>query len=180
MNAENIVFREIGREELGLGLFASFDRRQEVNLCLRKTERGWEEISDPFMDDWSEADYAFLVECLRGTLDGGGFVYGAFVCGALKGFVSVEGVRSGSRGQYMDLSSIHVSRECRGGGIGKRLFAAAKAFAGEKGAEKLYISAHSAVESQAFYRAAGCREAEEYDPRHVEKEPFDCQLECAL
>lgn len=33
---------------------------------------------------------------------------------------------------------------------------------GEKKAEKLYISAHSAVESQAFYKAIGCREAEEY------------------
>ena len=49
---------------------------------------------------------------------------------------------------------------------------------GEKKAKKLYISAHSAVESQAFYKAMGCVEAEEYNAEHVEKEPYDCQLEC--
>jgi len=36
------------------------------------------------------------------------------------------------------------------------------------------------VETQAFYRAMGCREAEEPNLEHVEKEPFDCQLEYQL
>ena len=45
------------------------------------------------------------------------------------------------------------------------------------GAEKLYISAHSAVESQAFYHAMGCVEAVEYKKEHVEQEPYDRQLE---
>ena len=45
---------------------------------------------------------------------------------------------------------------------------------------KLYISAHSAVESQAFYKAMGCVEAEVYHQGHVEEEPYDCQLECGL
>ena len=84
----------------------------------------------------------------------------------------------GSRGQYLDLSSIHVSQDARRRGIGRTLFQAALAFARDRGAEKLYISAHSAVESQAFYRAMGCVEAEEYDAGHVAREPFDCQLEC--
>lgn len=68
----------------------------------------------------------------------------------------------------------------RGQGIGKCLFAAAKEWAKENGAKKLYISAHSAVESQAFYRAMGCVEAEVYHQKHVEAEPYDCQLECLL
>ena len=50
----------------------------------------------------------------------------------------------------------------------------------EKGAGKLYISAHSAVESQAFYKAMGCVEAKEINAAHAEKEPFDCQLEFSL
>ena len=54
------------------------------------------------------------------------------------------------------------------------------ALLGENGAGKLYISAHSAVESQAFYKSMGCVEAGEYNPEHVEKEPYDCQLECRL
>ena len=48
------------------------------------------------------------------------------------------------------------------------------------GAAKLYISAHSSVETQAFYRKMGCVEAQAYDRHHVEAEPFDCQLECPL
>ncbi len=87
---------------------------------------------------------------------------------------------AGSRFQYLDLSSIHVSQDVRGQGIGKNLFSAAKRFARGKNAKKLYISAHSAVESQAFYRAMGCKEAEEYDAGHVKREPYDCQLEYVL
>ena len=48
------------------------------------------------------------------------------------------------------------------------------------GARKLYISSHSAVESVAFYLAMGCREAEELEPMHVAKEPYDRQLEYVL
>ena len=53
-------------------------------------------------------------------------------------------------------------------------------WAKQKGAKKLYISAHSAVESQAFYKSMGCVEAEVYNKKHVEDEPYDCQLECDL
>jgi len=73
-----------------------------------------------------------------------------------------------------------VSEDMRRGGIGKALFLAAAEWARKQGAKKLYISAHSAVESQAFYRAMGCVEAAEYHQKHVEAEPFDCQLEYVL
>lgn len=33
---------------------------------------------------------------------------------------------------------------------------------------------------QAFYRALGCVEAQVYNKEHVEKEPYDCQMECVL
>ena len=55
-----------------------------------------------------------------------------------------------------------------------------KEWAKQKGAKKLYISAHSAVESQAFYKSMRCVEAEVYNKKHVEDEPYDCQLECDL
>ena len=80
----------------------------------------------------------------------------------------------------MDLAAIHVSADMRGHGIGTELFAAAKQWAKSHGAGKLYISSHSAVESQAFYKKMGCTEAELYNLKHVEEEPFDCQLELKL
>jgi N-acetylglutamate synthase-like GNAT family acetyltransferase len=68
----------------------------------------------------------------------------------------------------------------RGKSIGKELFRLSKAWAKEHGAQKLYISAHSSVETQAFYRAMGCVEAVEYNEAHVAAEPCDCQMECVL
>ena len=142
-------YRPLTLTELNTTLFHSFQRRQVVTDCWRRVEGKWVIQPDPFIDDWTPEDYAFLVDCLKNTLSTGGMVYGAFIDGALKGFTSVEGKPLGSRGQYLDLTSIHVSRDARGHGIGKALFALAKEFARDRGAEKLYISAHSAVETQA-------------------------------
>lgn len=109
-----------------------------------------------------------------------GFIYGAFCSGKLKGFVSVPSEKIGENKEYMDLTNIHVSEDVRRRGIGKKLFEEATFWAQKQGAEKIYISAHSAVESQAFYKAMGCVEAKQYQQKHVEQEPFDCQLEYSL
>lgn len=173
-------YRAITEKELNRDLFRQFHRRQIVTRCRRKENGQWVLKNAPFMEDWNEKDYAFLVTCLRGTLQKGGFVYGAFIDGVLKGFVSVEAGLFGGPHRYLDLSSLHVSAELRGRGIGRTLFLAAGAWARSQGAGKLYISSHPAVETQAFYQSMGCREAAEYHAAHVEKEPKDCQLECEL
>ncbi len=175
-----IQYRELHEKEIDRDLFRQFIRHQNVTKCWRKEKGEWVIRDAPFVDDWSEEDYQTLVSCLRNTAATGGFVYAAFWGGALKGFVSVEPGLFGARQDYMDLSSIHISEDMRGQGIGKQLFLAAREWAGKKGAGKLYISAHSAVESQAFYKAMGCVEAREIRRDHVEKEPFDCQLEYRL
>ncbi len=175
-----VEYRILTCNEIEKELFKDFNRRQVVNDCWRRVNGEWVIKSDPFIDDWSGEDYEFLVKCLKNTVNTGGLVLGAFCGGALKGFVSVESEIFGGENRYMDLTSIHVSEDKRGQGIGKALFAAAKEFASSKGAKKLYISAHSAVESQAFYKKMGCTEAKEYNKVHVETEPFDCQLECVL
>lgn len=172
--------RKLNIDKINRELFSDFVRRQEVGDCWRKVDGTWVIKPDPFIDDWSEEDYTFLVSCLKNTIATGGVVYGAFLDGRLKGFCSVEAEPLGSEGQYRDLTSIHVSEEMRGHGTGKKLFRAAADWARAQGAEKLYISAHSAVETQAFYRGLGCVEAEEYQSVHVEKEPFDCQMEYQL
>lgn len=177
---EAIKYRELAAEEICMELFRDFIRRQEVVKCYRKEKGEWVIRDDPFIDDWSEEDYGFLVKCLKNTSETGGFVYGAFCGGSLKGFASVESGIFGGEEKYLDLSSIHVSADMRGRGIGKKLFLAAKNWAGEHGAKKLYISAHSAVETQAFYKAMGCTEARVCNMAHVEREPFDCQLECEI
>lgn len=175
-----IKYRELCENEICRELFQGFIRHQEVNKCWRKEEGKWVIKDVPFTDDWSESDYQFLVSCLKNTTATGGYVCAAFCDGILKGFTSVEpGVPGGGEG-YFDLSSLHVSEDMRGRGIGKELFLAACRWAKKKGARKLYISGHSAVETQAFYKAMGCVEAEVYNQKHVEAEPYDCQLEYIL
>lgn len=86
----------------------------------------------------------------------------------------------GSEGQYLDLTSLHVSEEQRGMGIGRKLFGLAALWAKERGAKKLYISGHSAVETQRFYEAMGCVDAVEPSKEHLRQEPYDRQLEFDL
>ncbi len=175
-----VQFVQLRSEDICLELFQDFHRRQVVDLCWRKIDGRWQQKPDPFIDDWSQEDYAFLVSCLQNTVRTGGLVLGAFVDGRLKGFTSVEPGLFGKNQEYLDLSSIHVSEELRGQGVGRELIRRVKEWAKAQGARKLYISAHSAAETQAFYKAMGCVEAEEYNMAHAEKEPFDCQLECPL
>lgn len=175
-----IQYRELCAEEMNREFFRDFKRHQIVTKCWRRQDGEWVIRDAPFIDDWSEADYQTLVACLKNTVSAGGFVYGAFLDGRLKGFTSVEAELFGGEQRYLDLSCLHVSEDVRGQGIGKVLFHAAKEWARKKEAGKLYISAHSAVESQAFYKAMGCVEAQVYNQKHVEAEPYDCQLECDL
>jgi ribosomal protein S18 acetylase RimI-like enzyme len=175
-----IQYRGIEEAELKRSLFAGFIRRQKVTDCWRRENGKWVIREDPFIDDWTQEDYQKLLTCLKNTISTGGFVYGAFQGDILKGFTSVEAAMFGGEQGYLDLSCIHVSEDMRGKGIGRTLFLAAMDWAREHGGRKLYISAHSAVETQAFYHAMGCVEAEVYNQAHVEEEPYDCQLECRL
>ncbi len=171
---------KLSAEMINQDLFAQFKRHQEVSKCWRKIDCKWCIKDISFSEDWGEDEYNKLIACLKNTVTKGGVVFGAFINDVLKGFSSVEPILFGQYKEYLDLSSIHVSEDMRGSGIGKEIFRLSKDWAKQHGAQKLYISAHSSIESQAFYRAMGCVEALEYDKEHVENEPCDCQLEFVL
>jgi len=175
-----VQYQRLYADDISRDLFDGFIRRQTVTKCWRKVNGVWLVKDAPFIDDWTEQDYQTLVAQLRALLAANGYVSGGFCGGKLKGFVSAAAGRLGPRREYLDLTNLHVSADMRRKGIGKQLFLAAAEWARETGAEKLYISAHSAVESQAFYRAMGCVEAQSYQMEHVEAEPYDCQLEYRL
>ena len=121
-----IQYKNLSIEEINPKLFAGFIRRQTVTKCWRKENGEWIIKDAPFIDDWNEKDYNILISCLKNTLLSGGFVYAAFCDNILKGFVSVEPEFFGGKNRYLDLSSIHVSQDLRGQGVGSVLFAAAK------------------------------------------------------
>ena len=175
-----MLYRELKPEDLKPELFQDFNRRQVVRDCWRREGDHWVIRPDPFIDDWTAAERAELLTELRELLVLGGFVYGCFCCGSLKGFVSVAFGHFGPQQEYMDMTNLHVSAEFRRSGIGTKLFLAAADWASAQGAGKLYLSAHSAAESQAFYRTLGCTDAAYPQQHHQEKEPFDCQMEYDL
>ena len=90
-------YREITAGELDRALLRHFERRQEVTKCRRRENGAWVVRDAPFIDDWSEADYAFLLQCLQNTLATGGVVLGAFADGAAARYVGLAGCLGGKR-----------------------------------------------------------------------------------
>lgn len=174
------VVRPLGKEELTAALFHDFCRFQPVEKAWRRADGVWQVKDVCYTDRWAAEKPQEMGRVLCDLLAGGGRAWGAFLDGKLKGFCAVAGTLIGSRGQYADLAEMFVSSDCRGRGLGRALFAQAADGGRRMGAEKLYISAHSAVDSVAFYKALGCVEAVEYDARHVEDEPCDVQMEYRL
>lgn len=84
------IFHELAECEIERELFAPFIRRQKVHNCLRLIDGQWQVVKDPFIDDWTEKQFAFGIKCLQNTVRTGGLVLGTFLEGKLKGFVSVE------------------------------------------------------------------------------------------
>lgn len=175
-----IEYVKIGPQMLKPELFSGFIRRQKVTKCWRREGGRWAIRDIAFTENWNGADHRRVLGQLSAVLSSGGAVWGAFENGILKGFASVGGGLIGSGGQYAVLEELHVSEDRRRMGIGRELFRLAAESARGLGAQKLYISTMSAVESQAFYISMGCVEALEPDPWHVEKEPCDVQREYEL
>lgn len=172
--------RPLAAGELVPDIFHDFCRFQPVERAWRRDGGEWVVKEVCYTDRWGNERPQAVCEGLRGLLGAGGRAWGAFLDGKLKGFCAVKGALIGSRGQYADLDKIYVSADCQGRGLGRGLFQQAVRFGRELGAEKLYISAHSAVGPMAFYRAVGCVDAAEHDPWHVADEPSDVQLEFVL
>ena len=177
---ELINYRELKKHEINETLFENFNRYQEVKKCWRKENGEWVLKDISFTEQWSLEEYKILISYLHNTAKTGGVVIGVFNNNVLVGFASVENQPFGLKKEYLQLSSIHISYESRGMGIGRNLFIVAAKRAKEIGAKKLYISAHSSQETQIFYKTMGCIEAMEYNEKLVNEEPCDCQLEYKL
>lgn len=177
---KSIHYSFLSEPQLIPELFSQFDRYQKVTRCWRKKEGNWVLQDIAFTEQWDESDYLSLCDFLRTTLRDGGAVIGAFRDGALCGFASLENHPFGPDKEYLQLSNLHVSNESRGRGIGRKLFFLSCDAARERGAAKLYLSSHSAQETQKFYRSVGCVEAQWYHPDLTAAEPCDCQLEKRL
>lgn len=172
-----ITCKVLDLEDLNSRFLSEFNRHQVTEQVWFQDQDEYKLKLDHFIDEWDDDKKAIVIEDLRRCVSQGGKVIGAYEKDGLAGFANIEGLLFGSKKDYVELPYIHVSYERRGSGIGKKLFIECCKEAKKLGAKKLYIAAHPSVESQAFYKAMGCKSAVEINQHIFEKEPLDLQLE---
>jgi predicted N-acetyltransferase YhbS len=171
-----VLFRELGQDELER--VWAMDRREVIenvyyledgDLVLRPeyyNMRGWppgaQELTTPILEDCFER---------------GGTFFGAFDKGELVGVAVLDNDFMGKEGDQLQLVLLHVSRDCRGRGLGRALFERAVAQARELSARRLYISATPSENTVDFYHHLGCVVAEEVDEALFAMEPGDIHME---
>jgi serine/threonine-protein kinase len=177
----DIEYKRLDLSDLSPDMLKSFHRYKEVKKSWRKIDGEWVLIDNPYIEDWDD-DFKnkIITEDFPQAIKSGGAVFGAYDDGKLIGFFALDGNLIGSEKQYAWLVLCHVSAEYRHHGIGKKLFNLAVEVARGLGTPKMYISANSSEESQAFYRAVGCVHAEEIIPELFEAEPYDVHMEYLL
>jgi len=175
-----IAIKKLTPQDCTLEAFSKFNRYQQVKRCWRKEDGKWRLADIPFTEDWNDAKKAVVIDSLRRGVQQGGVLIAALSSDDIIGFSSISNQLFGARLEYIQLEMLHVSYEFRNRGIGKDLFRAICSAARELSVKKLYISAHSSEDSQAFYKSIGCVEAVELNQKLFEAEPFDVHMEYIL
>ncbi|WDV45474.1 GNAT family N-acetyltransferase [Clostridiaceae bacterium M8S5] len=176
----NVIVKELKIDEIHQELLKNFNRYQEVKKVWR-VENGKKIIKDTdFTEYWDNDKKQAIIEELKQTLRDGGAVFCVVIEDKVVGFASLGGTGIGQNKEYLQLIELQVSSDLRRKGIGKLLFKNCVDKARILRANKLYISGHSSVETQSFYKQMGCVEAKWLSKKQVELEPYDCQLEYVL
>lgn len=181
MNGYQLV--ELELSDIRKGLLKGFRRDQVVEKAWRKQEGSSQLalVDCPFEEHWDEELLDEIVEeDLKRNLEHQGTVQLLFDGDRVIGFSSLGDQRFGKEMDYAQLIQLHISVEYRNRGIGRLLFQEIGEVARAKGIRKLFISAHSSLESHGFYQARGCVPAVEINQRLADYEPYDIQMEFVL
>jgi len=130
------------------------------------------------MQGWPPGEAEGFTPLLVDCFDRGGWFHGLFDDSRLIGLAVLESQRIGRNRDKLQLKFLHVSRDYRGKGLGKRLFELAKITARERGARRMYVSATPSEHTIHFYLRRGCTVTAEPDPELFALEPEDIHLEC--
>ena len=178
---DNIQYRRLNIDDIKLNILDHFNRYQVVERDFNRHGDQYVLEENPHIENWDESrKHEVISGDFMQAIHSGGTLFGAFDGGKLIGFCAVSGKYIGNNNQYLQLKQMHVSYEYRNNGIGRKLFSMGSNSARNFGAQKLYITASSSEESQAFYRAMGCVYAEEIIPELFRTEPYDVHMEYVL
>jgi len=176
----DITYQGLRCESIPDDLLDGFERYQEVSRWWRRVDDRWILVDSPSVSDWDLSKKRRVTQELLTCARNGGVVFGARCQDRIIGFAALQAIPFGRTLAYRQMSLLQVSNGYRRSGVGKRLFELVVSSARNMGAKRIYISAHSAEASLAFYKAVGCVEAEEINPEISAREPYDCQMEYVL
>lgn len=152
----------------------SYERRQEVKKVYRKQDDRYVLVEQPYVEDWDLEQRRQIA----GKIIGKDYI--TYIARKDQRVVGFIGLAKQLVGERMILDMMQVSCECRGTGIGRRLFEIGKQEALKAGAKELYISACSSEETIAFYKAMGAEITDTPIKHLAEAEPFDVQMICKI
>lgn len=152
----------------------SYVRRHEVKRVYRKIDGEYSLVEMPYIEDWSLEQKRQIARNI------GSNEYISFIALDEEKVVGFIGLKKQLVDGYMILDMMHVSAECRGNGIGRKLFDLGKQEAKKSGAKALYISACSSEETIAFYTAMGAKLTDAPIKEIADDEPYDLQMTCTV
>lgn len=129
---------------------------------------------------WPPGETEHYTPILLDCYERGGMFWGAFEGDVLIGTAILESNFLGMQQDTLQLKFLHVSRDVRKQGLGRRLFNIAAEKAKALGAKKLYISATPSENTVNYYLHLGCVLASEIDPELFALEPEDIHLEYVI
>jgi predicted N-acetyltransferase YhbS len=173
----DLVPRRLRREEIDL--LWTIDRREIVERIYNLRD-GVLVLRPDFFDirGWPPNEPEMYTPHLESSFDRGGVFLGIFDGPRLIGAAVIDIRRLGPAGDLVQLSFLHVGRDQRRFGLGRRLFDAAQAVSLEFGAVGLYVSATPSENTVDFYQSRGCRVTPVPDPELFALEPDDIHFEC--
>jgi len=176
---QSIAIRPLQYEEIEY--IWNIDRREVVERCYYLID-GHLMLKPDFFDiqGWPPGDYEKYTPIGQDCFRRGGVFFGAFASGKIVGAVILESKFIGKEKDQLQLTFLHISRDFRGQGLGRRLFEIASQTARQRGAKRLYISATPSENTIRFYFKMGCTLASEIDPQLYALEPEDIHLEFIL
>ncbi len=161
-------------EDINPGLLDDFSHFQKITKKYVKKNGEWEISDASILREWSTEKRIWITKYMCQQIERGGLTVGAFFCGKLIGFCCMDGIVSGNSAKYANLTMLFVDDNWKRRGIEKLLFKEAHKHAVKLGAEKIFISAISSIETIAFYLKIGCTDANEVVESFVDSEDDRC------
>lgn len=132
------------------------------------------------ISEWHPNEIEKTIDNLYYLYDRGGTFFGIFQEERIIGIVALECNFIGSNNDQLQVVFLHIDKNYRKKGYGKKLMKKAIDKAKELGAKKLYISATPSKNTVNFYMHLGCKLASEINPELYKLEPDDIHLEMII